>query len=223
MRPFDLTPQIDRLVRAGMPRIQRMTEDVYRRLWPETVEPPATHAGRFDRVLCVDAFPLYPLHTAVDRGSRRVTLPVRLVPLPSADKPMPFAFTDDAAPLDPIEDPHGRGPLLRYVVFWQAGERWKTRSPNAMRTRFDADECGLRLNEALHLALQEEALLRARRIPLAAHMDERGETWFAHWDQGLSPSFTRGYGMFAELEGVPSRAKEVIPVSTEDQDFFLKG
>jgi hypothetical protein len=220
MRSFDLTPQIERLVASGIGRIQRISDAVYRNIWPKTVEMPEKLEGRFDRALCVDAFPLYPMHTAVDRGSRRVTLPVRLLPLPGRDKPTAVTFeaADDDA-LAPLE--HRRhAQLVRYVIFWQAGERWKGSSPNAMRTRFDADECALRLNEGLHLPLQEEALLRKRRIPLSDRMTDIGETHFLEW-VGLIPSFSLLYGMFADLDGVPSRAREVIPVSTEHQDFFL--
>lgn len=222
MRSFDLAPQIERLIASGIGRIQRIADDVYRGIWPTTVELPETLEGRFDRALCVDAFPLFPMHTAVDRGSRRETLPVRLMPLPGQDKPISVAFGDRIGDeLDPVVH-RELGPLLRFVVFWQAGERWKARSPNAMRSRFDADECGLGLIEALHLPLQEEALLKRRRLALAAHMDDRGEAYFAAWD-GLKPAFVRAPGMFAELDGVPSRAKRVIPVSTEEQDLFLKG
>lgn len=222
MRSFDLAPQIERLIASGIGRIQRIQDDVYRDLWPKSVEMPEALEGRFDRALCVDAFPLYPMHTAVDREDRRVTMPVRLVPMPGQDKPTSFAFGEGIGDeLDPIVH-RELGPLLRYIVFWQAGERWKARSPNAMRSRFDADECGLGLLEALHLPLQEESLLKKRRLALAAHMDDRGEAYFASWD-GLKPAFVRAPGMFAELDGVPSRAKRVIPVSTEDQDLFLKG
>lgn len=222
MRSFDLTEQIERLTASGLGRIQRIQDDVYRKLWPKTVELPERHEGRFDRALIVDAYPLTPMYHPVDHGGRRESLPVRLVPMPRESKPTMVVFgREDREAVEPVV--HAKhGEILRYVIFWQAGERWKTRSPNAMRSRFDADECGLRLNEGLHLALQEEALMRARRIALAAHMSERGETHFAQWDSGSIPSFTTGYGMFSDLDGVPSRAKDVIVVSTEDQDFFLK-
>ncbi|HTK60128.1 MAG TPA: hypothetical protein VL283_02890 [Candidatus Baltobacteraceae bacterium] len=221
MRSFELTAQIERLTASGIGRIQGISDEVYRNIWPKTAEMPAKHEERFDRALIVDAFPLYPMYNAVDHGDRRVTLPVRLLPLRGRGKPTAFAFgREDEPALAPLEH-RQHAHLLRYVIFWQAGERWKGSSPNAMRTRFDPDECGLRLNEGLHLALQEEELLKKRRLPLSDRMNAHGETHFVQWD-GLTPSFTFSYGMFAELEGVPSRAREVIPVSTEDQDFFLK-
>jgi len=221
MRPFDLEPQIERLIASGIGRIQRISDDVYRKIWPKIVVMPEKLDGRFDRALCVDAFPLYPMHTVVDRGDRRETLPVRLLPMPGRDKPASVAFgQEDEQALAPLEH-RQHAQLMRYVVFWQAGERWKGSSPNALRSRFDADECGLRLNEGLHLALQEEELLKKRHLPLSDRMYDRGETYFAHWG-GATPSFTLSYGMFAELDGVHSRAREVIPVSTEDQDFYLK-
>lgn len=221
MRSFDLTPQIERLVASGLGRIQRISDDVYRKLWPATVEMPARYEGRFDRALCVDAFPLHPLTTVVDDAAGRPShRPVRLLPLPGFDKPKSVMFGRSCAealmPADFNDAP------IRYILFWQAGERWKTYSPNTARSRFDADECGLRLNEGLHLPLQEEALLRKRRLPLVAHMNAHGETYFAAWDNGPIPTFHASYGMFVEMDGVPSRAKEVIVVSTEDQDFFLK-
>jgi hypothetical protein len=221
MRPFDLTSQIERLTASGIGRIQGISDDVYRNIWPKTVEMPSKLEDRFDRALIVDAFPLYPLHTAFDRGSRRVTRPVRLLPLPRTDKPTSawFEHEDAVAPLAVRTHVH----LLRYVIFWQAGERWKGSSPNAMRSRFDPDECGLRVNEGLHLPLQEEDLVRKRVIPLADIMYGHGEVYRVEWPEtAKAPFFNTGFGMFVDLDGVPSRAREVIPVSTEDQDFFLK-
>ena len=220
MRSFDLTAQIERLIVSGIGRIQGISDDVYRKLWPESVEMPERYEGRFDRALIVDVFPLYPMRTAVDHGDRRVTLPVRLMPMPGQDKPTTVAFDPDAdiALAPPL---HPRlGDLLRYVIFWQAGERYKGRSPNAMHSRFADDERGLGLNEALHLALQEEEMLKIRRIPLADRLYERGEAYFVQWTEAI-PSFSLAFGMFAELDGVPSRALSMIPVSTEHQDFFL--
>lgn len=220
-RSFDLTEPVEKLIRAGMGRIQRMSDDVYRNLWPKSVELPEKHAGRFDRVLLVDAFPPHPIRGACDHDGRRSTFPVRLMPLPYRDKPELIAF---GVGEDEVFDPsvHARhGELLRYVLFWQAGERWKHRSPNAVRSRFDADERGLRVVEGLHLPLQEEELVRSRRLPLADHQYDRGETYFLSWAERPLPTITLTFGMFAEMEGVPSCAKEVIPVSTEFQDFFL--
>ena len=224
MRSFDLTPQIERLTASGLGRIQGISDDVYRNIWPKTVEMPRKHEGRFDRALCVDAFPLYPMHTAVDRGSRRETLPVRLLPLPGSDKPTAASFDRaDEDGLQPLEAP-GRGQLLRYVLFWQSGERWPHASPNSAHARFEADERGLRLNEALHLPLQEEACVRGRDVPIAFDPDPVGLIPFLWWDAGkATPCFEARFGMFVMPGGVPSCAREVIAVSTEDQDFFLKG
>lgn len=224
MRSFDLAPQIERLVAAGIGRIQRIEDDVYRKLWPATVEMPAKYDGRFDRVLCVDIFPLYPMRTAVDdRRGRRTTLPVRLLPLPGASKPTAVAFDRaEEAGLEPIDLP-GKGQLLRYVIFWQAGERWTETSPNAAHARFAADECGLTPNEALHLPLQEEEYVRGRDIALAYGPDAYGMIPFLWWEaKEALPEFQARFGMFVLPHGIPSRAKEVIPVSTEYEDFYLK-
>lgn len=221
MRTFDLTAQIERLTASGIGRFQRLQDDVYRKLWPKSVELPKEHEGRFDRALIVDAFPRYPAHSGKEQDGHRAILPVRLLPLPGRDTPIGVSFgREDGEALAPYRHPQ-HGELLRYVIFWQAGQRWKSRSPNAMRSRFDADECGLRLNEGLHLPLQEETLIRERRLPLSGHMNGRGESHFIHWADAI-PSFSVMDGMFAELEGVPSRAKAVVAVSTEEKNLFLK-
>lgn len=224
MRSFDLRPQIERLVAAGVGRIQRIQEDVYRKLWPETVEMPAAYEGRFDRALCVDAFPIHPMHTAVDdhRG-RRISVPLRLLPLGHLDKPTALAFEQaDEAGLEPLHVP-GFGTLIRYVIFWQTGERWGAVSPNAAHARFSADECGLRLNEALQLPLQEEALVRSHDVPITHEPDPHGVIPYLWWEKDHeTPTFQARFGIFQVPGGVPSRAKRVIVVSTEHHDFFLK-
>jgi|GEM_PF-4474025 len=222
-RSFDLTPQIDRLVASGIGRIQRIGDDVYRKLWPATVALPPALEDRFDRALCVDAFPPYPMHTAVDRGDRRETLPVRLLPLPGTDKPAVVTFDRaDEHDLDPLSVP-GYGTLVRYVLFWQSGWRWAQASPNSAHARFSSDERGLRLNEALHLPLQAEDCVRGRDVPIAHAPDPVGLIQFLWWEEGRpTPCFETRFGMFVVPGGVPSCARQVIPVSTEHQDFFLK-
>lgn len=221
MRSFDITEQIERLIRAGIPAVQGIPNDDYRRLWPTKIEGPTGFASLFDRAMCIDAFPLYPMSIAADRGNRRVMLPTRLLPLPGQNRPKALVFgRDEDHEVSPLMDPQ-MGEVLRYVIFWQFGERWRAMSPNAARARMDEEECGLRLNEGLHLALQEEALFKKRgRIPLAGHMNERGETYFAEWEDGGFPSFRQGFGQHAELYGIPTRATEVLIVSIEDLDFF---
>lgn len=222
MRTFDLTPQIERLVASGLGRIQRISDDVYRKLWPASVSLPEELEGRFDRALCVDAHPLHPMHTAVDRGTRRETVPIRLLPLPGSDKPSAIAIERaDEEGLDPLVV--ADEPLMRYVVFWQSGGRWADHSPNSAHARFDPDERGLLINEALHLPLQEEALIRGRDTPIAYRPDPTGLVPFLWWDHGApTPVIEARFGMFVVPGGVPSCAKRVIPVSTEFQDFFLK-
>lgn len=222
MSSFDLTEQIERLVGAGMPHIQGIPDDTYRSLWPAKIERPPGFGSSFDRALCIDAFPLYPAHIAVDRGSRRVLLPTRLLPLPGQSSPSEIVFgSSERHVVGPLVDPK-LGEILRYVIFWQSGERWKGMSPNAAYVRMDEEECGLHLNEGLHLVLQENGLLKERgSIPLVGHMNERGETYFVRWEDSGVPSFHQSFGNYVETHGTPTRAKEVLIVSIEDLDFFL--
>ncbi|MFA5854317.1 MAG: hypothetical protein WC866_04520 [Patescibacteria group bacterium] len=223
MRTFYPKTQVDRLIASGIGRLQGIADEDYRCLWPLAINLPEQHEGRFEHMLLVDAFPLHPIPSPIDYGTRRVTRPCRYLPLPDSETPqmMMFEKADELTLCPTVHPQHGE--LLRYIVFWQPGTRWPGTSANTARAKFAADECGLRLIEGLHLALQEPALVRARKLPLCDVVDEHGQTHFVHWMYGPTPLFSTAFGMFTEEEGVPSRAKEVVPVSTEDTNFFYKG
>jgi hypothetical protein len=222
LRTFDLGEQVDRLTRSGYPRLQRMTEETYRKLWPTKVELPEKYEGRFDRALVVDAFPSYPIWHPAEREGRTFQFPVRLLPLPRNGSPIWCTFDEDT-PLDLLEPPlhPDRGYLLRYVVFWQAGERRTGASPNALRGRLPPDERCLGFCEGLMLPLQEEMLVRTRSLMLGAAARDDAVHVIRWPKRKETPVVMEVPGAFMPEHGLPTCGTEVVPVSTEHADLFL--
>ncbi len=192
---FDLTSNIEAMIRAGYHEASGMSAEQYRALWPKSVTQPPEYAGRFDQVLLVD----------------RTIAPEKLIALGSIVEYAKFANCTDL-----VDAPKGKDgkPLMRYVAFFQDGSRNLGRAVEDVRETYAQDEVGLVTSEGLHLPVQHEKSLRHHAVDLPGSRYSEFFApyvlWFARARPELHADDVQGGG---PRYGSASRGSQVIPIS----------
>ncbi len=158
---FDLTQNIEAMIKAGYHTALGMSEAKYRALWPKSVVQPPECAGRFDQVLPVEGI-----------------VPEQLIVLA---KIVEYVRVGACANLAPAPRNKDRKLLMRYVAFFQDGTRDLDRSVENVRKTYAVDEVGLSASEGLHLPIQYEEVLRHHAVDLPGSRVGEFHAPFVRW------------------------------------------